>query len=94
LRRREGKENHDHGDPAKTQPPHTTGAITVVEACTEDAGQVQDKWKQPQDIEEPEEWQWDCVVIVRIPPIQESKQVLVEEVKPKKAMVLPGPANH
>src|SRR6202035_133453 len=92
LRRRESEKEQKKSRPAQGDQAGPTSAIHRLEGKPSDRRKIYAPWKQPQELHQPEIKPWHCVVVTRIPHIQESQELLVDEKEPQKSVIFPGSA--
>ncbi len=68
------------------------GAVHRLEGEPRNGGEINAPGKQPDEMQRPEKEAGNGIVIARVAQIQESQQLLVNEEKPEKAVVLVGSA--
>src|SRR5262249_26673049 len=94
LRGGESKKDQDNANPAKSEEPRPSRAIDRPVVEFESRCAIDAPGKQPKKMQEPEPEPGHRIVVTRIPEIEESKQVLIDEVKPKEAVILARSAVH
>src|SRR5579859_1193186 len=92
LSRRKSEKDKKESNPTERQETGASGAVDRFETETEHRRQERRPGKQPQKMQQPEGQARHGVVVARIAQVQEAKDMFVDEVKPKEAMILAGAA--